>query len=240
MASIIYFGKDTRIRAMLEPFFQERLKESGETHAILQVNDDKSFNESIEAMSFDVTFVEQTMLPATPNDWLVSIHKTKPLLKGPMILVGTEQNMTKIMKWIDGGWTDFISFPPDKSILIEKVWMYASGKRSSDLRQVYSIAMSGEVNLARVSQFEELSEFDCKVRTTSAIPVGDTMLLFSSAFSIEPSGMGTALGRCYQSIPHVSQKDAFMTSFYFLGLTSETMTVIRNSLRKQFISGKSK
>jgi response regulator RpfG family c-di-GMP phosphodiesterase len=240
MASVLYFGKDDRVPKMLDQFFQDRLKESGESSSVTQIQEEQKFGEVLIGMFFDVIFVEQSVLPIQAGEWLKAVKKGKSQLKAPMILVGVEADPAKILRFIEAGWTDYIILPPDKPLLVEKVMLYATGKRSSEWRQVYSMTMSAPANLAKPAVVEELSEFDCKVRSTYPIAADEMMILYSTAFGPEGTAVGNVLGRCYQSEPHKTQEGFHQSSFYFVGITPDTSTNIRNTLRKQFVSGKSK
>lgn len=243
MASVLYFGNDERLPKMLDQIFQDRLKESGESNSISIAEDEKKLDEFLIGMAFETIFIEQGVLATTPVEWLATLRKKRPsLAKTPMVLVGTEADSVKIFKIIEGGWMDYFLLPPDKPLLIEKVYMYTSGKRSSDVRQVYSMTMSQQADIAKPAIVEELSEFDCKVRSASAIPNNELVVLYAKAFG--PDGTnpqpGSVLGRCYGSEKHKGFEGQFQNSFYFVGITPETLTNIRNNLRKQFVSGKSK
>ena len=242
MASVLYFGLDDRIPKMMDQFFQDRLKETKEANSIIHVKDDQKFGEMLIGMAFEVIFCEINALPMGPAEWIVAFKKGKGgRLQSPMILVGTETDAGKIMKFIEAGWVDYIMMPPDKPLLIEKVWLHASGGRNTDIRQVYSMRMGAPADMAKTAVLEELSEFDCKLRTRSVVPLNDVMVLYSKAFSLDEKSVGQVLGRCYQSVPPTSPEDPYhLHSFYFIGISPEVLTNIRNALRKQFVSGKGK
>lgn len=241
MASILYYGTDERIPKMLDQIFQDRLKETGEANSVLRVKDEKQLDEALVAMAFDTIFCEQTTLPGPAGDWLASARKTKPGMKAPCVLVGAEAEQTKIFKLIETGWIDYILLPPDRALLIEKVWMFTSGKRNSEVRQVYSMQMSQAADIAKPGIMEELSEFDCKVRTSTPMQVDELSMIYTKAIAAEGSAAaGSVLVRCYSTEKHPGFEGQFKNSCYFVGVNSETLTAIRNSLRKQFVSGKSK
>ena len=208
MASVLYYGQDDRIPKMLDQFFQGRLKEFGESNSIVHVKNEKNLEESLVGMTFEVIFFEASLIPGLPVEWLNTARKTRPNLPKNMILVGSENDPVKLMKLIEGGWTDYILMPPDKALLIEKVWMYAQGKRSSDLRQVFSMKMNSGGGMAKPAVFEELSEFDCKVRAFATVGANELMILFSAAFGADDKSTASVLGRCYKSEKHPSIEGA--------------------------------
>ncbi len=240
MATGLYFGTDERLKTMLDAFFEERLKSAGESHAIVKVGDEKKFAEALAGLNFDVIFVEMSVTPTPPNDWVQMIHKTKPSLKSPFVLVGGETDPTKIYKHIESGWRDYVHLPPDRSLVIEKFWMHAVGGRSADVRQVYSLALKESATLAKVGIIEELSEFDCKIHLNYSIQKDDLMILYSKAFASVDEGEteGNVLARCYRVDPAPSAPDEFVAQFYFVGAGDERLKAIRSALRRSYVSGK--
>lgn len=240
MPSVLYNGTDDRLPKMLEQLFQDLLKQTGATNSIVHVKKEKDFQEMLIGMAFDLVFIEQSTVGSQPGEWISSFRKQKPRVTAPMVLVGTDQDPVRVMKYVESGWMDYIHIPPDKALLIEKFMVYSSGKRSQDLRQVYSLQMAAPADMAKPGIVEELSEFDCKIRSSVQIGVNDLLILYSPAFGPDGKATGKVLGRCYNTQPHSSLDGFFQSSFYFVGITLDTLTNIRNSLRKQFVSGKAK
>jgi hypothetical protein len=240
MASLLYFGTDNRPRDLIDQFFKSRREDAGEINSITQITDAKKLEEVLVGMSFDLFLFEASMMGGKPSDWISTFKKKYPNIKASLILVGEEKEPVKIMKYIEDGFTDFIVLPPDKPLIIEKINLYCTGKRSKDVRQVYSLQMSQAADLAKPGVVEELSEFDCKVRSTQKTPLQDLVILYSKAFSENGNANGSVLGRCYESVEHPQFKGQFLTSFYFVGATPEILTNIRNALRKTYVAGKTK
>ena len=237
MASGLYFGPDARIKQILDSFFEERKREHGEVHSLIQVGDEAKFLESLNGLSFDVIFVEQGFLAQNPIDWFLKFKKTRPALQTPLVLVGSEVETDKIFKYILAGWRDYVFLPPDRALVIEKFWLHATGARSSDIRQVYSLKLKEKVSLAKTAELVELSEFDLKVRSFFAVQAGELMILYSRVLAAEGEMEGQVLARCYKA-----EKDAqtgfWMLSFYLIGATDERLKAIRQSLRSQYIASK--
>lgn len=240
MAAVVYFGQDNRLGQILEPFFKHRREDSGEANSYTQITDDKKFDEALVGVNFDLFFIEQNFLPKTALDWLTTFKKKFPRIGAPVVLVGDDTDPVKIMKHIEGGYADYIVNPPDKPLLIEKFVLYSTGKRNRDLRQVYSLQLSQPSDLAKPGVIEELSEFDCKVRGGQKLPIGDLLLLYSKVFSENMVANGSVIGRCYESVEHQSFKGQFLSSFYFVGVTTDILTNIRTTLRKTYVASKSK
>lgn len=240
MASILYYGNDNRIKDMVEQFFKARKEEAGDVNSIILISEQKKLEEVLIGMAFDLMLIETSMLSGKSGDWLSTFRKKYPHIKGAAILVGEEKEPVKIMKFIEEGYTDFVVLPPDRPLLIEKINLYCTGKRSKDVRQVYSLQMSQPADLAKPGIVEELSEFDCKVRSGHLTPLNDMVILYSKAFSENGNVNGSVLGRCYESIEHSQFKGQFLTSFYFIGATPDILTNIRNALRKTYVAGKTK
>ncbi|MCS6838593.1 MAG: hypothetical protein NZ480_07065 [Bdellovibrionaceae bacterium] len=239
MATGLYLGNDSRIKEILDSFFEERKKEFGESHSLIKVTDEVKFIEATNTLAFDCIFVEHSLLPKNPNEWLVKLKKTRPSLQSPLILVGGEPDPGQLYKYVFGGWTDYLFLPPDRALVIEKFWMYTTGKRSSDIRQVYSLNMKDRASLARSADLVELSEFDCKVKAPYSISPGELMIIYSPTLASEDeTGEGRVLGRCYHAVQD-KQTGFWTMSFYFIGATDERLKAIRQALRRSYIASKS-
>lgn len=240
MANVLYYGLDDRLPRIVESFFKTRKEDSGESNTITHIQEDKKLEEALQALSFEIMFIEQAHLPGQPNDWRETFKKKYPRANGKMILVGDDHEPLKIIKYLDVGWVDYIVNPPDKPLIIEKVGLYATGARSRDMRQVYSLNMSQNVDLAKPGFIEELSEFDCKVRTGQINPVEDIMVLYSKAFGPNFEDVGYVVARCYKSEPHAQFKNQYLNHYFFVGVMPDTLQNIRTALRKAYVSSKSK
>jgi hypothetical protein len=237
MASGLYFGRDDRIKSILDSFFEDRLKEFGESNALVVVTEEQKFGEALTGLAFEVIFVEQSALPLPPNAWLEMIKKTKPGLKSNMLLVGSESDPQKIFKFIEHGWRDYIFLPPDRPLIIEKFWMHAYGRRSADIRQVYTLSIRQPATMAKTAQLEELSEFDCKLKTSFEVKVNELMILYSGAFATEDETEGQVLARCY-NVTSGKDKGEWISSFYFIGASDERLKAIRSALRRSYVESK--
>jgi CheY-like chemotaxis protein len=240
MASLLYVGQDPRIPTIVDEFFKNRQKDAGEVNSISVAKDEKSFEESLVGISFDLIFMEQLMVGIAPHDWIDKFRKKKPDLKAAIVLVGDERDPVKILKWLEAGFKDYLVMPPDRPILIEKIGLYTTGSRSRDVRQVYSLTMSQQADVAKPGHIEEMSEFDCKVRSLVTYAVEDLVLLYSKAFGADMQNSGSALCRCYKTEAHPGFKGQFLNYFYFVGIAPETLQSIRTSLRKSYVSSKSR
>ena len=240
MATVLYYGNDDRLPKILEGFFELRKTDAGEVHGLSHIKDPKKLEESVVAFSYDLIFVEQAIMDRGPVEWLTSFTKKFTNVKCPVLLLGDERNPTKIIKIIEGGYTDYIVNPPDKPLILEKFVIYTTGKRNRDLRQVYSLKLSQTADLAKPGFLEELSEFDCKVRSFQKIPINELMLLYAPSFSHGGTEKEAVLVRCYESQEHPSFKEQFVSSFYFVGATPETLVHIRKSLQKAYVASKAK
>lgn len=238
MAAVLYYGTDDRVLKILEPFFKERLESAGESHSISKVEKEDKIAEMLVAVKFDMYFVEEHMLAGKPaKDWLGSFLKRFPQIKGPIVLVGSESSPLKIYQMLEAGWTDYVVEPPDKPLLIEKFGLYASGKRSADIRQVYSMDVYQHTDIAKPGTISKLSEFDCKVKSRQPALVNDLVTLYSSIFG-EGTTKVAVLGRCYSSEPDQANKEEFLNSYYFVGITTDVLAHIRTNLRKAYVSKK--
>jgi hypothetical protein len=237
MASGLYFGPDQRIKQILDSFFEERKREHGEVHSLIQVVEEPKFLEALNGLAFDVIFVEQGFLPQNPVDWFLRFKKTRPALQTPMILVGADHETDKIFKYILAGWRDYIFLPPDRALVIEKFWMHATGSRSSDIRQVYSLKLKEKIALAKTAEIVELSEFDVKVRSFFAVQPGELMILYSPALANEDEGEGQVLARCYKADKD-AQTGMWTLAFYLIGATDKRLKSMRQTLRSQYVASK--
>lgn len=240
MAAVLYHGSDNRFPQILEGFFKNRKEDTGDTHSLVRAPDTKNFEEALVGISFELIVVEQAALGTAPAEWLSSFKKKQPHVKCPVLLIGDENDPAKIIKHIESGYIDYVVNPPDKPLIIEKFIIYSTGKRDSALRQVYSMKLSQSADLAKPGFIEEFCEFDCKIRTGQKVTVNDLMILYAPPFSADGVTKGSVLGRCYECQEHQSFKGQFLASFFFVGVTADTLTHIRNSLRKTYVSGKSK
>ena len=240
MAGIAYYGKDDRIKIILESFFKSRKEDANEVHTFTQIIEEKKFEEAMVNIKFDVVIVEQALVPPPVPDWAGFFKKKFPLNDVPLILVGEEREPLKILKYLESGYIDYIVNPPDKPLLIEKISMYATGKRSSDIRQVYSLQLSQHADVAKPGHIEELSEFDCKVRTVIPFKESELLLLYSKAFGVDMNANGSVLARCYKTEEHTGFKGQHLNHFYFCGVTTDILVNIRNALRKTYAAGKNR
>ena len=241
MAAVLYYGSDAKLIEISTKFFESRKADAGEVHSITQTIDDKKFQEYVTSgVVFDLIFVDSSKAVPLPGDWLGLFRKKYPSISTPIVLLGDESNAVKIMKLIETGFMDYFVLPADKALFIEKFGLYTTGKRNRDLKQVYSLSMSQPADLAKPAVIEELSEFDCKVRTGQDIPVNDLLVIYSKSFSTDAKVDGSVLGRCYHCMPHQSFKGQFLASLYFVGIRPEILKDIRNSLLKSYVASKSK
>jgi hypothetical protein len=240
MASVLYFGFDEKLPQILEAFFVTRKQDHGESNSLTRAADLKKFEEVLGTTPFDIVYVEQTALDKSPIDWITSFKKRLSTFNKPIILTGLERDPTKIMKMIEAGFADYHVNPPDKPLLLEKFRVYVTGKRDSDLREVFTLKMSQASDIARPGFLEDLSEFDCHVRSTREIPVNELIILYAEAFSPLEGEKGSILGRCSSCVPHEGFKGQFLAALFFVGPTPEVLTHIRNALRKSYVEGKNK
>ncbi len=222
----------------IQPFFEIRKKDFGEIHTLTQIDQDKKLDEALVALSFDILIFEQSFLPTLPTEFLSSFKKKWPGIKAHFLLAGDDTDPVKIMKQLEGGYSDYIVFPPDRPLLVEKLAFYTMGSRSSDTRQVYSLQLSQQADLAKPGYIEELSEFDCKVRSFQKPEVGELIVLYSRAFTAEMTEKSSVLARCYGTAEHPGFKEQFLSQYYFVGITPDILTNIRNALRKTYINKK--
>ncbi len=240
MATLLYFGKDHRIKEMADQFFKETLAESGEVNTIVQMTEAPKLNDAFVAMAFDLLLFQQAEMDGTPIEYLHSFRKKYPRVTAPMILVGDEKAQPKIMSYLEAGFADYIVFPPDRPLLIEKIVIFCTGKRDRGNRQVYSQIQNQPADISRSGALEELSEFDCQIKTAHNVPINDLAAIYSRAFSDEGLEILTVLGRCYECEQHPKEKGYFLAKFYFVGMTADLLTNIRKNLRKSYISNKLK
>lgn len=239
MATALYFGTDNRIQKLLEPFFKDRKEVAGEAHSLTLVEKEDKIGEMLNGMTFDMYFIESEMLfGKPPKDWLPTFQKKFPAIKGPIVLIGAETSPTKIYQILESGWTDYIVEPPDKSLLIEKFGLYATGKRSADIRQVYTMEVHSHTDIAKPAIISHLSEFDCKIKSKQPALLNDLVTLYSSAFSEKPTEKAAVLGRCYASEPDKANAGEFVNSYYLVATTPEVLSQIRNNLRKAYVNKK--
>lgn len=236
----MYYGKDDRYATMLEGIFKNINDETNAGHFLTRISDSHKLEESLIGVAFDIILIEQGFLDGSPLEWITNFKKKYPRVKSPLILVGEESDPVKLLRLLDFGYMDYFGHPPDKLLLIEKFGLYTTGKRSSDLRQVYSQQMSQQADIAQPGIIEELSEFDCKIRSNQNSEIGKMQLLYSRAFSVDGKVNGQVVARCYECTQHPDFKEQFLAKFYFVAITNEVLTNIRNSLRKTYVAGKTK
>ena len=240
MATILYFGKDPRIKETADQFFKERLAEVGEINTIVQMFEEKKLNEAFVAMSFDLLLFQQTEMDGNPNEYYRNFRKKFPRVTAPMILVGDEKDQQKIMSYLEAGFVDYMVLPPDRPLLIEKILLFCTGKREYSNKQVYSQALNIPADISRSGSLEEMSEFDCQIKTIHNIPINELVVVYSKGFSEGGNNLATVLCRCYECVQHPDAKDHYLAKLYFVGMTADLLQNIRNNLRKSYISNKQK
>jgi hypothetical protein len=240
MAAVLYYGNDDRLPKIMESFFANRKTDAGEIHSLTPASDIKKMEELLISFNFDLVFVETAILDRGPTEWLSTFQKKYSQIRAPFILIGDERSPMKIMKIIESGFTDYIVNPPDKPLILEKFMIYTTGKRSRDLRQVYSMKLSEPSDLAKPGLLEELSEFDCKIRSSQKIELQELMIIYAPSFSEGGLSKSALLGRCYDCQEHPSFKGQYISSFYFVGATPDILVHIRKSLQKAYVASKAK
>lgn len=240
MATVMYYGTDDRLNTILEGFFLRRKQDAGEANSLTKIVDPKKFDEALVGVNFDLIFVEQAFLPKPALEWLNSFKIKFSRVQCPVVLVGDEQDPVKVLRFVEGGFKDYLVNPPDKPLVIEKFVMYSTGKRNNEVRQVYSLQLSQSLDLAKSGFLEELSEFDCKVRSAQQIPIDDLILLYAPAFSEKGDAKASVVARCYSCAEHPGFKGQYLAQFFFVGTTPDILTHIRNALRKSYVASKSK
>jgi hypothetical protein len=241
MSDVVYYGEDQRFVEIVSKFFEARKKEAQEMHTLTVITDEKKWNEFLgTGVPIHLIFVSQNKTVPLPDPWLASLKKKFPMLeKIPIVLMGDERVPGKVMKSLEAGYTDYFVLPPDKALFVEKFSLFTTGKRNADVKQVYSLSMAQPTDLAKPGIIEELSEFDCKVKVSHKITVGDILIFYAKAFS-EAETMTSILGRCYKCDPHKAAEGQFLACFYFVGIRPEILTNIRNSLLKSYVASKTK
>mgnify|MGYP007122169125 CR=1 FL=1 len=129
----------------------------------------------------------------------------------------------------------------DKALMIEKIFLYATGKRDREGRQVYSLTMNSPADVAKKCVIEELSEFDCRVVSLHPYQIGDLVTLYGKAFAEDFGANGeiaSVMGRCYHCGPNGKEKNLYDAYFTFVGINPTSLKNIRTSLRKEYVNKK--
>jgi len=237
MSFILYHGIEDKTVQMLNQFFIDRRQNTGQMGSVTHVKDEKGLNEALIAMAFDCLFFEQKHIPDSPIEWLKKFRNTRPNIKGKMILLGDEPDRLQVLSYLEAGWTDYIYTPPDRPLLVEKVSLFTTGKRSSE-RQVYSMSLNEPADVAKPGTIVEMSEFDCHVKSLYPAKLDEVMIIYTNALGENNQKAGSAIARCYQSNPHPNAIGFFLNSYNFVGVTPDVLQNIRNSLRKTYVAGK--
>lgn len=233
MASVLYYGRDKKIIQMLDLFLKAKKDSAGNASSMMQVADGTALGEALMAMQFDVILAEEKCLDLQASDWFDWFRKKFIRVTAPVMLIGEETDSQKIMRYLGLGYLDYILNPPDGVLLIEKIIVAATGKRSLDLKQIIPVRTKTRVDVAKSGVMEEFSEFDCKVRSLNPIPINEVVVLHSEVFVQDGTLKSTpVLARCYSSEEHSGYKGQFLNSYYFVGVTPEILQNIRSSLRK--------
>lgn len=237
MAEILYYGFDERIPEILTNHFADLKRERNQTHTLARAKDEKSMNEYMAAMMFDAILFEQKYVPGDAREYPATFRKARKNFKGKMIIVGDEPDTLKVFKLLDSGWVDYFHLPPDRLAVISKTFLHIADGKSSE-KQTFSMKVSQGADLAKPAMIEELSEFECKIKSHVAAPAGELSILYTKAIGENGEKIGVTTARCFKSEKHPSEEGMFHNSYVFVGVGPDTLQNIRNTLRKVYVASK--
>ncbi len=244
MASVLLLDMEDKTQILLEQSFKARQEMGLGLSTVSRILEMQKIDEALTAVRFDMVIVDQNVMDEMPGKWREGFLRKNARAKDlPFIGIGHDSEPQKIHIWLEGGFLDYMIKPVDKALLIEKVILYTTGKRDRDGRQVYSLEMQNQTDVAKRAIIEELSEFDCRIKSQSPYHIGEIVTLYSKVFAedfgIKGGEIGNVMGRCYHSAPHRTEKGWFESLITFVGIQAITLKNIRTSLRKEYIAKKS-
>ncbi|MGE3759823.1 MAG: hypothetical protein AB7H97_18800, partial [Pseudobdellovibrionaceae bacterium] len=237
MASILILDTDDKVALTLEQSFKIIKEDTGSLSTVTRITKPEDLANELQGGAYEVLFIDYTMMDQSPDKWLDNFRKKTGRKDLPVVVTGFETELAKIAKFLEWGYGDYIVKPPDRPLLLEKTLLLATGKRS-ETRQVYTQATSQHADIADKGAIEELSEFECTVKTHRAYQIGDVITLYSKVFGEYFKEVGAVLCKCTKIVPHPSEKGSNHVSFVYFGVLPTTLKNIRTALRKDYVSKK--
>lgn len=229
---------DDKTALTLEQSFKIIKEDTGAVSTVTRITKPEDLKTQLAGGTYEVLFIDQAMIDQAPDKWLESFRKLTARPDLPVVMMGFEVDTMKIMKILEGGFADYIVKPADRPLLLEKTLLYATGKRSSETRQVYTQQTSQPADIAEHGIIEELSEFECTIKGRSEYKVGAIITLYSKVFGEDFKEVGAVLGKCIKCDAHQSEKGSYQSHFVYVGVQPTTLKNIRTALRKDYVSKK--
>lgn len=237
MATVLVIDAEDKTTLLLKQSFDSRRTEYGEVNSITRIDSFANLQDMLVGIVFDVVLIDESFVNERPEKWMPALRKKYPNFNSPIIIMGRSDEPLRIMGFLEAGFMDYVVKPVDKPLLLEKIFLFATGTRPTDGRQVYNLRTRQLADMAKTAVITEMSEFDCKIVTRFPYMVGEILTIYSSAFSDEGKTTASVIARCYKCYP-IEGSGGFEAYFSYLGVSPGTLQKIRANLRKEYAAQK--
>lgn len=236
MANVLVIDKDPRSGALLSESYANRLKDGGQKSECISVAKMEEAYEALKERTFDVILIDEDLMDQKAADWVPSFREKLKVTRSPEAMIVAlghrEDKIPHYRTMITAGFVDYITKPLDRALLLQKIDLLAS-KTGTVEKQLFTMKVSADCNVASVFAMEELSEFGMTIKCDRPFKVNDIVSLYADAFKQATSP--EVLARCYKITPHPADNKFYQAAFVFVGVGQSTLKSVRTWMRQQYV-----
>ncbi len=209
--------------------------DSPTNHQLVYASATDAIVKMLTEQKFNLVFVGTGLLDSPPQQWVENLRSRIARSENkaiPICFLSHLEDPKSIRNFIKADVVDVIVLPIDGPLFIQKFDLWVTGKVNVSDRQLYSLQADDPIDVAVISNIEEISEFGVTVKTSLPVKKGE-FLVFHGEFFGE-SGTGEVMGRCYSVSSHPQDPKSFLASFSYIGVTPATLRSIRRWLRQKY------
>lgn len=209
--------------------------DSPTNHLLLYASTTDALLKMLNEQRFNVVFIGIRLLDDSPSAWVERLRNgiTRPDSKTvPICFLSHLEDPKTIRNFIHADVSDVLVLPIDGPLFIQKFDLWLTGKLNTNDRQLFSLQTTDPIDIAVISNIEEISEFGVTVKTTLPVKKDDFVVFHGEFFG--ESGAGEVIGRCYAVSPHPQDSKLFVASFSFIGVTPATLKSVRRWVRQKY------
>lgn len=209
--------------------------DSPSNHLLVYASNTDALVKMLSEQRFNIVFVGIRLIDDVPGKWVERLRGriTRPDSKNvPICLLSHLEDPKSIRNFINADIADVLVLPIDGPLFIQKFDLWVTGKLNTSDRQLFSLQTTDPIDVAVISNIEEISEFGVTVKTSLRVKSGDFVVFHGEFFG--ENGMGEVIGRCYSVSPHPRDSKFFLASFSFIGVTPATLKSVRRWIRQKY------
>jgi DNA-binding response OmpR family regulator len=239
MATVLVIDRDPRSANLLAESYSNRLKDGGTKSDVFQVTKLEEAYETIRERAYDVVLIDEELMDQKAPDFVNSFReKLKVSMSPEAHIVALGHKEDKIMHYrymLAAGYVDYLTKPLDRALTLQKIDLLTTRNGVIE-KQLYSMKVTTDVNVASVFSVEEISEFGLTIKSDRAFKINDVVSLYCEAFkqAVQPE----VLARLYKVTPHPVDTKLFQCSFVFVGVGQSTLKSIRTWMRTEYVRKK--